>query len=512
MHEIFHELFENTGAYSLQFESKHGKLKPNYQHKENVIMNCKFCGAELGEDSLLCPACGKDNDQLCAPDGQVESVPVQIVGEQLEAVGEYIEEAAEHADIQEDTLSEDAPEEQLEEPKKAPVKWWKILLAAVCSVLLVGVLTVLVLQGMGIDLIPNNDVTYKSSYTMEDAEASALKDKVVASMNGRKLTNEELQAHFWGQVYNFVDYYGANYFDYSLPLDSQTFSAETGMTWQQYFLQITIDNWSHQTALALLAEEEGFTPDDSAILTLREDLEKAAVDYGFESADAMVRADMGEACGVDAYIAYIELIQMVNQYIDYKYTQWEPTVQDLDAYYVENEAAFLESGITKDSGLISDVRHILIMPEGEKTDGEYSKAQWDACLQEAEKILDMWKTGEATDASFAEFANTYSEDGGSNTTGGLYEGITSSSNFVENFRNWAVDASRQPGDTGIVQSNYGYHIMYYVDGEPMWMTAARSNYLMDKLNAHIVSGQERWPAEIKYKNIALTDANVVTQE
>ena len=33
---------------------------------------------------------------------------------------------------------------------------------------------------------------------------------------------------------------------------------------------------------------------------------------------------------------------------------------------------------------------------------------------------------------------------------------------MENFKNWYLDESRQPGDTGIVQSEYGYHIMYFV--------------------------------------------------
>ena len=41
---------------------------------------------------------------------------------------------------------------------------------------------------------------------------------------------------------------------------------------------------------------------------------------------------------------------------------------------------------------------------------------------------------------------------------------------MESFRDWALDPSRQPGDTGLVQSDYGWHIMYYVaDGDPAWI-------------------------------------------
>ena len=34
--------------------------------------------------------------------------------------------------------------------------------------------------------------------------------------------------------------------------------------------------------------------------------------------------------------------------------------------------------------------------------------------------------------------------------------------MVANFNDWCFDSSRKPGDTGIVESDYGYHVMYYV--------------------------------------------------
>ena len=63
--------------------------------------------------------------------------------------------------------------------------------------------------------------------------------------------------------------------------------------------------------------------------------------------------------------------------------------------------------------------------------------------------------------SFAALAKEKSKDTGSAADGGLISGITSSANYVESFRNWATDSSRKVGDTGIVESEYGYHIMYY---------------------------------------------------
>ena len=34
--------------------------------------------------------------------------------------------------------------------------------------------------------------------------------------------------------------------------------------------------------------------------------------------------------------------------------------------------------------------------------------------------------------------------------------------MVTAFNDWCFDEARQPGDTGIVETNYGYHVMYFV--------------------------------------------------
>ncbi len=41
--------------------------------------------------------------------------------------------------------------------------------------------------------------------------------------------------------------------------------------------------------------------------------------------------------------------------------------------------------------------------------------------------------------------------------------------MVDAFENWCFDANRNPGDTGIVETTYGYHVMYF-QGEnlPYW--------------------------------------------
>ena len=129
----------------------------------------------------------------------------------------------------------------------------------------------------------------------------------------------------------------------------------------------------------------------------------------------------------------------------------------------------------RDETATANVRHILFSGEDEE-----SMAQ---AKTQAEAMLDSWKKGEATEDSFAQLARENSADTGSASSGGLIEGITPTSSYVENFLNWSVDPGRQPGDTGIVESEYGYHVMYFSSwGDPQWKTTAANTLRSTDMN------------------------------
>ena len=48
--------------------------------------------------------------------------------------------------------------------------------------------------------------------------------------------------------------------------------------------------------------------------------------------------------------------------------------------------------------------------------------------------------------------------------------------MVTNFNDWIFDASRKPGDTGIVESDYGYHIIYFVGDNKERMVCEHQRY------------------------------------
>ncbi|NLC40533.1 MAG: hypothetical protein GX763_06410, partial [Clostridiaceae bacterium] len=79
----------------------------------------------------------------------------------------------------------------------------------------------------------------------------------------------------------------------------------------------------------------------------------------------------------------------------------------------------------------------------------------------AEEILAEFEAGAKTEEAFGELAKSYTSDTGSLDTGGLYENVPYGM-MVGPFQDWSLDESRKAGDTGIVGTDYGYHIMYFV--------------------------------------------------
>ena len=113
---------------------------------------------------------------------------------------------------------------------------------------------------------------------------------------------------------------------------------------------------------------------------------------------------------------------------------------------------------------LANVRHILVAFEGgtyDKTTGEttYSETEKTKAKNEAQLIYDKWLSEEKTEASFAELAKQYTDDGNGDV-GGIYNDVYPGQ-MVQTFNDWCFDQSRAVGDHALVETEYGYHIMFY---------------------------------------------------
>ena len=124
-------------------------------------------------------------------------------------------------------------------------------------------------------------------------------------------------------------------------------------------------------------------------------------------------------------------------------------VSDSGVYYV----LYYISRSTNEYQL-PNVRHILISVS-DTTD----EAAMEEARTKAESILTEYEAGEHTADAFGALAKEYTDDSNGDE-GGLYENITPGQ-MVTEFNDWCFDESRQPGDTGIVETSYGVHVMYF---------------------------------------------------
>ncbi|MCM1114895.1 MAG: peptidylprolyl isomerase [Clostridium sp.] len=134
-----------------------------------------------------------------------------------------------------------------------------------------------------------------------------------------------------------------------------------------------------------------------------------------------------------------------------------------DIYQYSTSVVYIINPVSLQDLKTVNVRHILISPVDDDSDASATEAtdkQWAAARSKAEDILESWKNGKATEDSFAELAKDNSADG-SASDGGLYENIIPGQ-MVNSFSAWLFEPGRKSGDTAIVMSDYGYHIMYFV--------------------------------------------------
>ncbi len=108
-----------------------------------------------------------------------------------------------------------------------------------------------------------------------------------------------------------------------------------------------------------------------------------------------------------------------------------------------------------------DVRHILFATQNLETGAALSEEEIAQKKKDAEAVLKEWQEGDKTEESFAALAVEHSEDTGSASNGGL-TGDTLPGIMVKEYDAWIFDESRVAGDVEIVETEYGYHIIYFV--------------------------------------------------
>lgn len=147
-------------------------------------------------------------------------------------------------------------------------------------------------------------------------------------------------------------------------------------------------------------------------------------------------------------------------------------------------AYMLTETMHRDEDPSRNVGHILFSFD------DYSSEE--AAEAKAEEILERIKDG-LTRESFEKTANEYTAD-----SSVFYENVVPGQ-MLTNFNDWLFDDARVEGDTGIVETTYGYHVMYYLGEDadvPVWKASCRTLVANEKYETWYESAKESYKVTV----------------
>lgn len=494
-------------------------------------MKCKLCGAQMDADMTVCPLCGAKADPLEGADETPEAGYPPVTPEEP-ARADTLEEAADTPEeaAGEPEETDEAPEEADAKPRGSGKKLAVLIAVVVVVLAALAYAVVSIVGGDGKDAAPGDDPLAMNhvdaegnyiahSYTKDNEEITEDEmNTVVATCGDYELTNAELSFYYWQQIGSFGSYASMMGVDFTKPLSDQMYKEDA--SWEDMFLQMAMDTFWRTAAANQAAAAAGFQLDSATeeyLNSLSDGMAQEAEDNGFASQDAYIQSAYGPHTTMESYMAFGRRAMTASGYVGELYNGITYTEDDIIAYFDENREEYAAKGYSKDDPNMVNVRHILIEPVADE-DAELDESgqpilteqNWADAKAKAEEIYGMWKDGEATEESFAELAGEYSADPGSAQNGGLYEEVYPGQ-MVQTFNDWCFDASRQVGDSGIVETDYGYHIMYFSGtcDRAYWYVVAEQDYLMMRQDEIIQALQKDYPLEVDYDKVVLANSGML---
>lgn len=362
------------------------------------------------------------------------------------------------------------------------------------------------------NFIEHSYTVANDAFTEEDAAA------VVATCGDAELTNSRLSYYYWQQYYNFMSMYGAYAsmmgLDTTKPLSEQMY--DDTHTWEDFFLQSAVRTFWQTEAINAAAKEAGYVLDSETeeyLTSLTDAMTQEAESGEYASVDEYIQAAYGPHSTMDSYTAFAREMMTASGYLSTVYGSIELTDDEISAYFDENAANYAAQNIAKDDPNMVNVRHILITPQADENaetdeNGQpvLTEQNWTNAQMKADEIYKMWQEGDATEETFAALATEYTEDPGSMSTGGLYEEIYPGQ-MMQEFNDWCFDAARQVGDTAVVKTSYGYHIMYFsgVCDHPYWYKIAQQDCLATRQQQALADIVNATTVEVDYSKAKLTE-------
>lgn len=385
-------------------------------------------------------------------------------------------------------------------------------------------------------VVPDGDpdsILCRESYTASPDEIRAAAGNTAAVMGDAELTVGQLQIRYCLAVSAYRQAGKEPAPDYDSPLDAQRCPLAEGLSWQHYFLREALEQWQLQQGLLLRSAEpqnvsaEYYAPDEQLhkeqipeglparkylyeskecytpnslhqawLDGLPQTLEALAKEKGYDSLAALTAAFAGEGAGEEDFLTVAGEINRSYMY----FTECSYEIAG------DGQTPFGQTGV---SGKTVDIRHCLLIPEMDNVDAgdpDEVEKSWDKCRAKAESLLSGWKSSYLTtysrEGNFARVANENSQDENSRPSGGLYTNLHRGQ-LIEPLDAWCFDEARQPGDTAVLRSEMGYHILYFRSGTEGGEREAGQTRFLESARELLESFRESNPVSVDYGAVLL---------
>ena len=307
------------------------------------------------------------------------------------------------------------------------------------------------------------------------AAAKALVDEYVAKLEGATTVDEFKTALIEYTVKTEFDELAATEIDSAIMPDQATLN-----TYEQEIMDGIVALLVNGVSLDLAGGEEGSV--EAALNTITTTLVttcKTAVDSAAaEQAYTEEHNHEGEEADHEEPSAEALWLSASDRKVGdtYKTSSSDDTEYTYTVYMVSEELHVIDD-MTKNVG------HILI----EAREGTATEEETAAAKAKAEELLAEYLAGDKTEESFETIGLENTDD--SNV---FYDNVLEGK-MVEEFNDWLFDETRVVGDTGVVQTEFGFHVMLY-----------RGEELLSDVNATVGIVNEKYTAFLEANKSKVT--------
>lgn len=258
-------------------------------------------------------------------------------------------------------------------------------------------------------------------------------------------------------------------YDTSLSPAEQTYNAEDGTTYADYFLQQALDQLQQVTILCDAAEQEGYTLSDEGKQSVEDNMDALytySVQSGAGSEESYLRMVYGRNMTKSLFKDLLTDAILADEYAQVKSDSFTYTDEDLETYYQDN-AATLDSYDYRYCYIYADLPQSTTDEEGNTVEPteEETQAAMDAASAEANAMVAEVRSGTAFNTAAQnhvdeDTAASYEDEEYNHQADALGSSLSST------YQEWLTDDSRRSGDvTSIEMEGSGYCVVQFLGRE-----------------------------------------------